>query len=37
MRVEVCQEMGLMEDLLKPFTDTEQVRICQCKLIYMEI
>ena len=31
---EVCQEMGLMEDLLKlPFTDTEQVRICQCKLI----
>jgi len=31
---EVCQEMGLMEDLLKlPFTDTEQVMICQCKLI----
>ena len=34
---EVCQEMGLMEDLLKlPFTDTEQVMICQCNL-HLEI
>lgn len=25
---EICQEMGLMEDLLKlPFTDTEQVSV----------
>lgn len=29
---EVCQEMGLMEDLLKlPFTDTEQVMTYEYK------
>lgn len=29
---EICQEMGLMEDLLKlPFTDTEQVSVDEKK------